>query len=37
MIIKNANVFIDGAFHQTDVRFNEEGIQEIGENLQGGK
>ena len=35
MIIKNANVFIDGAFHQTDVRFNEEGIQEIGENLQG--
>ena len=36
MIIKNANVFIDGSFHQTDVRFNEDCIQEIGVDLQGG-
>ncbi len=35
MIIKNANVFIDGKFQKTDVRFDESGILEIGTGLKG--
>ena len=35
MIIKNAKVFIDGSFHDVDVRFNENEITEIGKDLQG--
>ena len=30
MIIKNARVFIDGEFRNTDVRFDEQTITEIG-------
>lgn len=33
MLIKNAKVFIDGAFRDVDVRFNEKEILEIGNNL----
>ncbi len=35
MIIKNANVFINGSFHACDVRYDAEGIQEIGRDLCG--
>ena len=35
MIIENARVFIDGKFHDVDVRFNESEITEIGRNLYG--
>ncbi|MBR0385201.1 MAG: amidohydrolase family protein [Erysipelotrichaceae bacterium] len=35
MIIKNAHVFIDGQFHDVDVRFDATGIREIGQNLVG--
>ena len=35
MIIKNAKVFIDGKFHDVDVRYDNEAIQEIGTNLNG--
>ena len=34
MLIKNAKVFIDGQFHDTEVKFNEEQILEIGNDLQ---
>ena len=34
MIIKNANVFIDGRFHRTDVRYNENEILEIAEDIK---
>ena len=34
MIIRNANVWIDGAFQCVDVRFNEQEILEIGPGLQ---
>ncbi|MBQ1522309.1 MAG: amidohydrolase family protein [Erysipelotrichaceae bacterium] len=33
MLIKNARVFIDGSFHDLDVRFDEKGITEIGKDL----
>ena len=35
MIIRNAKVFIDGKFHDVDVRFDEKCITEIGKNLSG--
>ena len=35
MIIKNARVFIDGEFRNTDVRFDEQTITEIGNDLTG--
>ena len=35
MIIKNAKVFIDGEFRNTDVRFDEQTITEIGSDLTG--
>ena len=35
MIIKNARVFIDGKFRNTDVRFDEQTITEIGNDLTG--
>ena len=35
MIIKNARVFIDGEFRNTDVRFDEQTITEIGSDLTG--
>ena len=35
MIIKNAHVFIDGEFHDVDVRFDEQKILEIGKQLRG--
>ena len=35
MIIKNAKVFIDGQFHDTDVRYDNEKILEIGKDLTG--
>ena len=35
MIIKNAKVFIDGRFHDTDVRYDSQGIREIGPDLSG--
>lgn len=34
MLIKNASVFIDGKFHDVDVRIKEGLIQDIGKNLQ---
>ena len=34
MLIKNAKVFIDGQFHDTEVKFNEKQILEIGNDLQ---
>ena len=34
MLIKNAKVFIDGSFHDLDVRFDEKVITEIGKDLQ---
>ena len=33
MLIKNAKVFIDGQFHDTEVKFNEKQILEIGNDL----
>ena len=35
MIIKNAKVFIDGQFRDTDVRYDSSGILEIGKDLAG--
>ena len=35
MIIKNAKVFIDGKFVNTDVRFDDQKITEIGNDLTG--
>ena len=35
MIIKNAKVFIDGQFRDTDVRYDNSGILEIGKDLAG--
>ena len=35
MIIKNAKVFIDGKFTDTDVRFDDQIITEIGKDLTG--
>ncbi|MBR0474888.1 MAG: amidohydrolase family protein [Erysipelotrichaceae bacterium] len=35
MIIRNARVFIDGKFNDVDVRFDENGITEIGKDLCG--
>lgn len=34
MKITNANIFIDGKFHNLEVKFNHDKILEIGENLQ---
>ena len=35
MIIRNAKVFIDGQFRDTDVRYDSSGILEIGKDLAG--
>ena len=35
MIIKNAKVFINGKFTDTDVRFDDQVITEIGKDLTG--
>ncbi|MBQ1342217.1 MAG: hypothetical protein IIY33_07020, partial [Erysipelotrichaceae bacterium] len=34
MLIKNAKVFIDGQFHETEVQFDEKGIIAIGNDLK---
>ena len=34
MLIKNAKVFIDGKFHETEVQFDEKGITAIGNDLK---
>ena len=34
MLIKNAKVFIDGNFHDTEVQFDEKGITAIGKDLK---
>ena len=37
MIIRNAKTFIDGRFRDLDVRYDAEGIQEIGKDLSDGE